>query len=85
MNENLEKEMSTEEILTEIETIMLEEIKYYANKEQTINAKSQRLNVTDRMVKSCNVVLAVENLKERKYMNRTERKKETRRVKKLNK
>ena len=82
MNENLEKEKTTEEILTEIETIMLEEIKYYANKEQTINAKSQRLNVTDRMVKSCNVVLAVENLKERKYMNRTERKKETRKLSK---
>lgn len=84
MNENLEKERTTEEILTEIETIMLEEIKYYADKEHTINAKSQRLNVTDRMVKSCNVVLAVENLKERKYMNRTERKKETRKVKKMN-
>ena len=84
MNENLEKERTTEEILTEIETIMLDEIKYYADKDQTINAKSQRLNVTDRMVKSCNVVLAVENLKERKYMNRTERKKETRKVKKMN-
>ena len=62
------------DVLQEIEDIMLEEIRYYANKEQTVNAKSQRLNITDRMCKSANVILATENLKERRFMNRTERK-----------
>lgn len=80
MNENQEKVLSTEEILGEIERVMLEEIQYYNNKEQTINAKSQRLNVTDRIVKSANVVLAVENLKERRYMNRTNRKEAVRKA-----
>lgn len=81
MNEIEEKVLTTEEILGEIERVMLEEIQYYNNKDQTINAKSQRLNVTDRIVKSANVVLAVENLKERRYMNRTNRKEAVRKAK----
>ena len=77
-NEKTTEVKSTEKILDEIEQIMLEEIKFYNSKEQTITSKSTRLNVTDRMVKSANVVLAVENLKERRFMNRTERKSELR-------
>lgn len=64
--------------LEEIENIMMEELRFYEDKDKTINAKSQRLSITDRMVKSANIILGVENLKERQYMNRTERKKENR-------
>lgn len=71
--------------LEEIENIMLEELRYYANDKYTNTAKSQRLNITDRMCKSANVVLATENLKERRFMNRTERKDLTRKIEKQNK
>ena len=80
-----EIKQTTENTLEEIEKIMLEEVKFYSDKETTNVHKSQRLNITDRMVKSANVVLAVENLKERRYMNRTERKSELRKVNKTNK
>lgn len=70
--------------LDEIEAIMLEELRYYSNKEMTINAKATRLNVTDRMCKSANVILATENLKERRFMNRTERKDLNRKIEKQN-
>jgi len=91
--EELRKEEEVKEIqnenkvdtLEEIEKIMLEELRYYANDNYTNTAKSQRLNITDRMCKSANVVLATENLKERRFMNRTERKDLTRKIEKQNK
>lgn len=78
-NQNVENE----NILNELETMMLDELRYYANKELTINAKAQRLAVTDRICKTANVIIAVENLKERQYMNRTERKESIRKTKKI--
>lgn len=74
------KTNTTENILEEINNVMLEEIRFYANKNQTISNKSARLNVTDRIAKSAGVILAVENLKERRFMNRTERKSEIRKL-----
>ena len=74
------KTNETENILEEINTIMLEEMRFYANKNQTISNKASRLNITDRIAKSAGVILAVENLKERRFMNRTERKSEIRKL-----
>lgn len=74
------KTNETENILEEINNVMLEEIRFYANKNQTISNKSARLNVTDRIAKSAGVILAVENLKERRFMNRTERRSEIRKT-----
>lgn len=68
------------ETLDEVEAIMLAELKYYENKDVTQIDKVKRLTITDRMVKSANAILAVENLKERRYMNRTDRKAELRKV-----
>lgn len=73
-----EEKLTSEQALEEIEKIMLEELRFYANKENNISAKATRLSVTDRMCKSANVILATENLKERRFMNRTERKSELR-------
>lgn len=70
----IESTAETGDVLEEIEKIMLEELKFYSSKENTVYNKSQRLNITDRMCKSANVVLATENLKERRFMNRTDRK-----------
>ena len=70
------------DVLEEIEEIMLEEVRFYSDKTTTNSSKTQRLNITDRMVKSVNVIVAVENLKERRYMNRTERKEAVRKAKK---
>ena len=70
------------DVLEEIEEIMLEEVRFYSDKKTTNSSKTQRLNITDRMVKSVNVIVAVENLKERRYMNRTERKEAVRKAKK---
>jgi hypothetical protein len=53
---------------------MMQELRFYSNKDTSNVGKQQRLLITDRMCKSANVVLATENLKERRYMNRTERK-----------
>lgn len=77
-----EKEEKTLSTLDEIEQIMLEELRFYSNKDNNISAKATRLNVTDKMCKSANVILATENLKERRFMNRTERKSELRKYSK---
>lgn len=69
-----ELENKEKDILEEIEEIMIEELRFYSDKGKTIVGKQQRLLITDRMCKSANVVLATENLKERRYMNRTDRK-----------
>lgn len=71
--------------LDKVEQIMLEELEFYSNKDNTYLEKTKRLNITDRMVKSANAILSVENLKERRYMNRTERKAENRRISENNK
>lgn len=80
MNENL---LKNDNVLDELETMMLDELKFYTNKELTINAKAQRLAVTDRICKTANVIIAVENLKERRYMNKTERKESIRKINKI--
>lgn len=82
--EELEKE-NKEDSLNEVERIMLEELRFYSNKENNNASKVARLNITDRMCKSANVVLATENLKERRFMNRTERKDLNRKIEKQSK
>ena len=82
--ENKTKTNTTENILERLEAVMLEEIDFYTNKETSISLKTSRLNVTDRIVKSAGTILAVENLKERRFMNRTERKDLTRKIEKQN-
>ncbi len=88
-NEILEKEMNDnqakENYLEQVEQMLFDEMVFYSDKDKTINAKQQRLNVTDRICKLANGILATENLKERKYMNRTERRAETRRMQTVNK
>ena len=79
----VEENRKSENILDEIEKIMLEEIKLYKNKTLPSSVLSSRLNITDRIVKSANVILSVENLKERRYMNRTERRGEERKLNKM--
>lgn len=70
--------------LEEVETIMMEELRFYQDKEKTINAKAQRLATTDRICKAANVVLAIENLKERRKMNKTDRMSEVRKTNQAN-
>lgn len=70
------------DVLDEIEQIVLDEVKFYSDKTTTNAHKSQRLTITDRMVKTVNIIVAIENLKERRYMNRTERKEAVRKAKK---
>ena len=77
-------EEEKKDALEEIESIMLEELRFYANKEINMSPKATRLNITDRMCKSANVILATENLKERRFMNRTERKDLLRKTEKQN-
>ena len=74
------KKNTTENILEKLEEVMLEEIDFYTSKETSTSSKSSRLNITDRIVKSAGTILAVENLKERRFMNRTERKSEIRKL-----
>lgn len=74
------KTNTTENILERLEAVMLEEIDFYTNKDTSTSSKSSRLNITDRIVKSAGTILAVENLKERRFMNRTERKSEIRKL-----
>jgi hypothetical protein len=66
MNEQLKKD-----ILDEVEDIIMKEVRFLSEKGSSTT--NQQLNTVDRIVKGCGVVLAVENLKERKYMNRTNR------------
>ena len=74
------KTNTTENILERLEAVMLEEIDFYTSKDTSTSSKSSRLNITDRIVKSAGTILAVENLKERRFMNRTERKSEIRKL-----
>lgn len=76
------KKGNSDTVLDEIEDVMLDEINFYRNKENGLSIKNARLNITDRIVKSATIILAVENLKERRYMNRTERKSEMRKLEK---
>lgn len=76
MNEN--NEINTNKNpLDELEEMMLEEIRFYS-KTEVFN--KSRMEKTDRMVKTANIILGVENLKERKYMNRTARKENERKI-----
>lgn len=67
-------------ILDELENTMMEEIRHYAKADVV---SQTRYNKTDRMVKAANVVLAIENLKERQYMNRTNRRETIRKTQSL--
>ena len=75
MNEELKKD-----ILDEVEEIIMKEVRFLS--EMGSKASNQQLVTVDRIVKGCGVVLAVENLKERKYMNRTNRQESVRKSKK---
>ena len=80
------KELKNKDILEDLERIMYEEVVYYSDRDKPVDTKMQkRLIVTDRMVKSASVIMAIENLKERRFMNRTERKSELRKTNSLNK
>ena len=76
MKENEVKTIDNEEekkdILDEVEDIMFQEVRFL----HKVGAKAtnQQLQTVDRIVKGFGVILAVENLKERRYMNRTDRK-----------
>ena len=76
MNENQEKN----NYLDTVEKMLFEEMKFYSGNNQTINAKNQRLQITDRICKLANGILATENLKERRKMNKTERMSEVRKT-----
>ena len=55
------KKGNSDTVLDEIENVMLDEINFYRNKENGLSIKNARLNITDRIVKSANIILAVEN------------------------
>lgn len=77
MNENENKK----DILDEVENAMLKELKFLSASRG--KATSQELQAIDRLVKVSGIILATENLKERRYMNRTGRKSEIRKAKDL--
>ena len=76
----MNNDVKEKDVLDEIEEIMMKEVRFLS--EQGSKATNQQLQTMDRIVKGAGVVLAVENLKERKYMNRTNRKSEIRKAKK---
>lgn len=77
MNENENKK----DILEEVEDAMRKELNFLSRVKG--KATSSELQAIDRLVKVSGIILATENLKERRYMNRTERKSEIRKAKDL--
>lgn len=77
MNENENKK----DILEEVEDAMRKELNFLSNVRG--KATCSELQAIDRLVKVSGIILATENLKERRYMNRTERKSEIRKAKDL--
>lgn len=64
--------------LEELDEIVMKELRYYSETEGVINEARQ--HKTDRMVKLINTKLGLENLRERKFMNRTERRESIRKA-----
>lgn len=65
--------------LDEVEEIMFEQVR--ALRKGTSVTELQ-LQIVDRVVKGLGIILATENLKERRYMNRTNRKEAVRKAQK---
>jgi hypothetical protein len=75
-NKLIELKEPEKDILDEVEDIMFQEVRFL----HSVGAKAtnQQLQTVDRIVKGFGVILAVENLKERRYMNRTDRRESVR-------
>lgn len=75
-NKLIDLKESEKDILDEVEDIMFQEVRFLHSVGD--KATSQQLQTVDRIVKGFGVILAVENLKERRYMNRTDRRESVR-------
>lgn len=62
-----------ENVLEEVEKELYDELKFLSDKDTDLAKKIRNLQVTDRKIKVANVIVSIENFKERKYMNRTNR------------
>ena len=74
----------TQNILEDTERLIFEELKSLSN-DDDIAKKLRRLPIADRKFKAATVIVSFENLKERKFMNRTARKDVTRKIEKATK
>ena len=60
-------------ILEETEELLFNELKELSDSSVNFNKKINNLPIIDRKIKAANVIVQIENFKERQYMNRTNR------------